>query len=455
MLSIKSQLKQISLSRILWIVFLFLWSLGQLQRIQIGQRLAFYLHDVVIVVWLLIYFHRLIKSRLLSGTNSLHNFVNQIGSQYKQELLFLGWGAVTLIISTLQFGFRLNSWLYFARLISYLIFGLSLRPMLNLATSQSSDLNSSNPKLLSIGTTAVGLLTTVVSVSWYIFMPDMRFLARFGWDPHFYRLMGPILDPNFTGLILIMFMVIWFWQALNNNLKFLNLKQSKLKKILIDLIIFLTTLAVSLTFSRSSYLSLLTVLGGFFAMNWVRNQQNHKNNLSKSNYFPNLPTYKTIFLAGLIFIISLPLLPKPGGEGVNLARTSTIEQRAAAGQTALSQIHGVGWLTGVGFFKQVINADIKHDRPVHAHFPDSLPIFVLTQTGLVGVTLATLLLIKWFQQLYPQKPYALILLLAVLSHSLANLSLFEPFSLLYLLMCLNTVSSSRNREEQRKFEFLE
>ncbi|MDZ7586275.1 MAG: hypothetical protein U0946_00850, partial [Patescibacteria group bacterium] len=43
-----------------------------------------------------------------------------------------------------------------------------------------------------------------VILAWaqYLFLPDTRFLLKFGWDEHYYRMIGTVLDPNYLGIML-------------------------------------------------------------------------------------------------------------------------------------------------------------------------------------------------------------------------------------------------------------
>src|SRR3989338_6680935 len=36
----------------------------------------------------------------------------------------------------------------------------------------------------------------------YIFLPDTRFLLSYGWDEHYWRLIGTVLDPNYMGVMM-------------------------------------------------------------------------------------------------------------------------------------------------------------------------------------------------------------------------------------------------------------
>ena len=73
-------------------------------------------------------------------------------------------------------------------------------------------------------------------------------LARLGWDDHYYRLISVLFDPNFTGLILVLGLIlIYFNRPRSWWLYAIHL------------------LALLLTYSRSSYLALL-VAGLYLAI---------------------------------------------------------------------------------------------------------------------------------------------------------------------------------------------
>lgn len=73
--------------------------------------------------------------------------------------------------------------------------------------------------------------------------PNLAALVRFGWDPHWYRLVGTWLDPNFMGMLLAASVVY--------TLEPFILKQEK-NRLWLPALLFL---GLIFTFSRSSYLA--------------------------------------------------------------------------------------------------------------------------------------------------------------------------------------------------------
>lgn len=91
----------------------------------------------------------------------------------------------------------------------------------------------------------VGFVFSLIGVIQIIFLPDISFLQEFGWDPHQMRLVATTLDPNFSGGIISIVAIFATSLYLFKN-----------RLIYLFLAIFFS-LALFLTFSRSSYLALL------------------------------------------------------------------------------------------------------------------------------------------------------------------------------------------------------
>jgi len=83
-----------------------------------------------------------------------------------------------------------------------------------------------------------------------IFFPYLIFLTQYGWDPHKNRLVSTFLDPNFFGGFLSIGFAFFVAQ-------YYSLRQKKWSSLVP---IFLTVIAIVLTFSRSGYLMFFTVL---------------------------------------------------------------------------------------------------------------------------------------------------------------------------------------------------
>lgn len=414
--------------RICWVIFLFLLLLGQLQRVQLTANIAFYLHELLIGFWL---------AAVFLGQKRRLGFINIIKTRINQNRWlgwFFLWGTVSLISHQLFSSFQLRPWLYLLRLSVYLGFALSLQ--LQLIRKQFSiKLKNKQVKLLPISLAAAGVLAAIFAWFQYGLMPDARHLARLGWDVHYFRLMGFYLDPNFTGLILTIAGLNLFRYLPTHP--FVSLKRKTKTVFYIPpaakLPIYgLLIAAVAFTYSRSSYLAFTASLA-MIAIRFRVDQQRMKSG--------------KLIIVGLLFLLSLPFLPKPGGEGVNLTRTSTIKSRVETNQTSLNQIRGGDWVWGQGLFAATISDEQNPDSPtpVHAHFPDNIIVFLTANTGLIGLLFFSLAIINWSAALYRQDYYQLIILWSVVGHSLFNLSLHEPFVLLWLLISLNFASQIKSK----------
>ena len=205
----------------------------------------------------------------------------------------------------------------------------------------------------------------------YAFLPDLRIYKNLGFDDHYYRLAGPLLDPNYYGAILASLSL--FFLAQKNYL-----------------IVIINLLCLSLTFSRASYLSFIIPLFIF----WLKNKK--------------VIVTISLILATLIFIS-----PKPFGEGVNLFRTYSINSRIQ------SSINGLNSLRTSPIFGQGFGSVTSIDNSY---------IYILTNAGILGLIGLLYLLYSVFQvTLMPAR----IVLSSILVHSLFNNSLFYIW-ILYL-----------------------
>jgi len=173
----------------------------------------------------------------------------------------------------------------------------------------------------------------------------------------------------------------------------------------------LLTIAIAATFSRASYLGLVIL----FFTQWLLQKKKLK--------------WQILFLSG-IFISTIFLLPKPGGEGVNLARTSTIKARSDNAQENLVTLRGSQWIWGRGLFNN--DAEKESYTNNHAQLPDSLPILLINSTGVVGSFWFLLLLKKWIKKSWKKDSLWTTLLIGVLVHSLFNNTFLQPFVFLML-----------------------
>ena len=164
----------------------------------------------------------------------------------------------------------------------------------------------------------------ILGLGQYVFLPDMRFLLRYGWDEHYWRLIGTVLDPNYMG---VMAGMIGFY--------FLdkNYKNYKFNKEMAMILMAAATLA--LTWSRASWLA-FGAAAGWWA---VSGRPGRPGRLGRLGIF------------GVLAVLGVGVwwaAPKPGGEGVNLLRTSSIQQRLLSWNQAIGVWKQHPWL-GVGF----------------------------------------------------------------------------------------------------------
>lgn len=229
------------------------------------------------------------------------------------------------------------------------------------------------------------LLFLIISLFQYLFLPDLRFLKLLGFDDHYFRLAGSLLDPNLTGAILVAVSLALFYTRSGA-------------------LLLVTLVSLALTFSRASYLS--------FAVGV----------LSLAIYYKKI---KVFFLLAIL-ALGIFLAPKPFGEGVNLMRTFSIFSRLSSWQTGLSlfaekPIFGWGYSTLSSLNGQKISIDNSF-------------IYLLATSGLIGLLSFLNLLGAIFKSIPKINK---VILIALLTHSLFNNSLFFIWIFFFFWVSLN------------------
>ena len=252
----------------------------------------------------------------------------------------------------------------------------------------------------------------------YLLWPNLKPLEFLNWDPHFYRLVSTFLDPGFTGLVLVLTLII-----------LVNLLFKHRKKGWLVLAAVTTYFALIFTHSRSSYLAFLLAM-------WI--VAFLKRNL------------KFFIIALVILAVFLSFLPQPKGEGGKLARTYTINYRFKNWGDALTIIKD-HLLFGVGFnayrYAQRDYGFLKEEKWQVSHAGagvDSSLLFVLATTGVLGLASYLWYLFRASTLAYLQRKktigvVCLASLGAVVAHSSFLNSLFYPWImgwLAILLACL-------------------
>ncbi len=378
----------------LFLLFLALFALGQLQRVQLTPTIGFHFHDVLISAWVIL--------SLLTHPKQWRQSVKKISlSKNKLIIIFVGWVIVSLLINSFLHGLATAPYFYLARVVVYGLFAFSLPFTLSLTSFRHRQL-----------WTYAGLLVGWLGIVQYVVLPDTRFLRMLGWDDHYYRLISTQFDPGFAGILLAI-TINYLWS--------LKHFPTKLKLVITSIL----SITIALTFSRASYLS--AILG------------------SLTIVAPKV-LRKTLILIGTAivgFVLLYFLLPKPGGEGVNLFRWYSISQRVENNTYALQTLQPHQWLIGRGLFVSV--KEPANDLPQHAAFPDNLFVFMLTGLGIPGLVMFIVLLYQWMAFLYKKDRYLFASWVAVLIHSQFNHTLFQSFVLLMLLGGIASLDTERNR----------
>lgn len=385
---------------ILYVAFFCLLSLGQLQRIEWGSLPAFYLHDLCLVGCVM--WHMFDK-------NFRRNFWEYVRKSSTVEKVGLIWVGAGLLIAALSGVSLLQSTLYLGRLFIYFL-GLCCL---------SFDLKSKriSPKVLWLSLFTFIILHIYFGLLQYIFIPDTRILFFLGWDDHYYRLISTMFDPGFAGILYVLsFLIAASWLLKNSH----DTRASKPLLFLgaqtIQTIALLSMLCTLLTYSRASYLAFLASCGLLLIVTIKKN--------------PVIFRLTALSLAS--FLILIPLLPRPGGEGVRLERTSTIIARTTSAQASLKTFtQPYQFLIGQGLFVQPpTEVFLYSGKPIHAKVPDSWLILFFTGTGVIGTILLTLILFQKGKALFKQSSFAWIGLVAILIHGMFNASLIYPFVIL-------------------------
>lgn len=335
--------------KILLTLICFIWPLGQLALFFpiLGQNVLI-LDLLLSLLWIFLCFSifKQIKTDPLT----------------KPLLLFGGVLAVTLIIN-----FNLIGLFYLLRLLSP--FSLYF----------AAKYTKISPRLIYFSLFSFVLL----GLAQYFLFPYLSFLKNIGFDDHYFRLVGTLFDPNFTGLILAQIIFVCFF-VFKNKAKFW---------------LSLPLLALALTFSRASYLAFLS------SVIYLIFSQKRKFIL-------------VLLLLGLLLFVYLS--PKPYGEGVNLWRTFSIYSRLENSRIALDfflQKPLFGW--GLGLLPRISNSFI----------------YVLASTGLVGFSIFIYFLSR-ICLLSRTNRLLTTLLLTSLVHSLFNNSYFYLFEAVFFNLAL-------------------
>lgn len=381
--------------------YLAVFTLGQLARLPLGiTEINLYLTDIVVagvvLGWL--------------GWKLLRRTKIKWPSLLKPISLFLLVAVVSLIFnSPLLSGREVGvAILYLLRWVIYTGLYFVIYDVTHGSNNETINFERQIPNRLILA----GTIVAIFGLLQYIFLPDTRFIENFGWDPHYFRLIGTFLDPGFLGMILVFTLILLtvkIWPSWN------------WKTAVVWIVVYI---ALALTYSRASYLAFLAGMGVIA-------------------FVKKAPKFLGIVL--VIGVITVFLLPRPGGEGVRLERESTIRFRIVNWQQSLiiSKDHPI---LGVGFNayryaqKRYGFLDDKNWQASHAGGgADSSLLFVLATTGILGLLAYLWLWFRIFRGLFTG-PNLIVLssVTALLIHSFFVNSLFYPWVMGWMWILLGS-----------------
>ncbi len=258
---------------------------------------------------------------------------------------------------------------------------------------------------------------SILGIMQLLIFPDLGFLTRYGWDPHFYRTVSTFLDPNFLGAYLSLTLIL--------------LSQKKITKkwnLILFIIVYLSLLT---TFSRGAFLGFAA---GFLTLAILKRS---------INFF-----LLTVFLASILtlgFVFYQKVIAQPR----NIDRTQSAQFRVNSWQEGLALIQKHPIL-GVGFNTYRFALREYHLRPNEfiqdrgASSNDSSLIYVASTTGLLGflsylVFLFSIIWVGW-QNYLSKNPFGAILLSGlsvIFIQSFFSNTLFYPFLLMWIVLVLS------------------
>ncbi len=369
-------------------ILFFLFSLGQIGRISFqNQYINFYIYEVVLFGYFL---YLLIKYKFTpfkaKNVKVLYYFPLALTASY--------------LFSFFNYSLNQNitALLYLIRTSFYFILGIYLyKHFLRLKNRRD---------LLTPGIILFIISILITSFIQYFLYPNLRNLSYLGWDPHQFRIFGVFFDTSISSAIFGLVLIYLF-------IKFKDFLFSKMSRYLL---IFAFIILGLLTYSRGFYISILVTLIYFLIKN------------KKIQY---------LFLLLGIFIISLYIIPKPFGEGVNLLRTYSIESRFSQNRQGLKNWYK-NPLFGVGYnhLKSVNKIQFVYPEHASSAYPSSY-VTILATSGLIGLFFFILALKSLWS--YSKVSRYFILFLSVFSF-MDNI-LLHPFILFLLLFLINDSQS--------------
>ncbi len=381
----------------LFILFLIMFSLGELTRIQLASSVAITFTDISVFVLVSSWFIWKLKTK-----------------RYKKPKLFIpiiGFFTISLVSLLVNF-FRLTPNEFFVSLLYPLRWFLYSGIYFVVADFDKEFKERVKYYLL----IPIVILAAGGFIQYFLY-PSLRNLYYLGWDEHLFRLFSSFLDPNFAGVVFAVGFILLLGIGFDLFKKRLNPRF-----LLIAILTLFDLAAVYLTYSRSALLALLAGVGVFL-------------------YF-KLPK-KVVFLALVLLVSVIFILPYSfKGEGTNFLRIASTGSRIESIDIAL-KVFSNNPVIGVGFnayrYYQKSNGYLtgKNWELTHSGAgTDNSFLFVLVTEGVIGFFFFIFLLYKMFLLGKPfnnnSKIVFLSSLVAIIVSSLFINSLFYIFLMAWI-----------------------
>ena len=376
----------------LFFLVLFIFPLGQLVRLPLNiPGINIYTHDLMIGIIAILEVFLFIKKREKLLEIKLFKYILLINFVF-----VFSW-----IINLYRWGSKesLIGFLYLIRWIAYSFLFLTAHRLAK---------RKKNIKKISIILILSSFAVSALGLIQYLYIKDFRFLRYFGWDDNYYRLIGPFIDPTYTGIIICLGLLLAI---------------VKLKKNLAYYLIILTNiLAIFLTYSRSTYLALFS---GLLLIG-----------IDKK-------IIKKIIPIVIVILIIIKLLPSEFGESTKLTRISTIFYRIDNYQSAIEIIKD-NPIFGVGFNnihlvkeKEGYFLNDKYLTNSRSGFDNSI-LSTWIMSGIIGV-----ISLLAFGLKLAKKNFLAIFLIPILIHSLFSNTIFYPWVMIWFWVLLGIFKDDR------------
>ncbi len=368
---------------LLWVSLL----LGQLGVLPLAEGVHLYVQDVVLV---LIILYAVLHDGLIGKLSHLRLAA--------PIALFAGLGIVSHAANVTQYPLEVigKGSLYLWRWVAYAFF---------YAAVVNSPLSS---RFWLRWLAGFGVALSILGLLQFSLYPDLRNLWYLGWDPHYYRVFATLLDPNYVGILLALTIFLWVYV-------FVSVKRTF--RPLIGAGIVVAAVAMLLTYSRGSYLAFLAGVGAAIIL---------------------LGRWKQGLFVGLIFLVVIVYIPKPGGETLSLDRYDSTVARIQNWNQTIARI-AERPVFGFGFnVVPFLDSDERRALPGRAGAGiDSSILFVGVTTGIAGLIGYLWLLLQQIKPAFGFKRTTLKIMYlssfaAVFVHSLFVNSLFYPWVMVWM-----------------------